>query len=203
MKLKVQIAAVACVLFVASAASAAPGVASKDPAQMAAGDYALDPVHSSLTAKVSHIGFSNFTLRFNGLSGNLTYDPAHPESASVKVTVAPGSVDTQLPALTTELQGQKWLNASQYPAITFVSKAVRPEAGGHGKVEGELSLLGVTKPVTLDVDFNGSGKGLMGDTRVGFSATTMIKRSDFGLTTYAPVIGDEVRFLIEVEFTKK
>lgn len=170
---------------------------------MAAGEYTLDPTHSSLTARVSHIGFSNFTLRFDGLSGSLVYDPAHPEMASVKVTVDPKSVDTQVPALTAELQGQKWLNAAQYPAITFLSKAVRPEAGGHGKVDGELSLLGVTKPVTLDVDFNGSGKGLMGETRAGFSASTVIKRSDFGLKTYEPVIGDEVRFVIEAEFTKK
>ena len=116
----------------------------------------------------------------------------------------PVSIDTGSESFNKELGlGAPWLNGSAFPKITFVSTAVSPSADGKGTVTGDLTFLGVTKPVVLNVTWNGVGNGMLPGTRTGFSATTHIKRTDFGNKTYVPVVGDDVDLLIEVEFTKK
>jgi polyisoprenoid-binding protein YceI len=203
-------AALAAALLTAPAALAGPGPSSVDPAKMPAGHYVIDKTHAALTAKIKHMGFSNYTLRFTKLDAEYRYDPAQPAATKLNVTVDPASIDTATGAdafglkFNKELAGDGWLEAAKYPTITFVSTSVDVGDGEHGKVTGDLTLHGVTKPVTLDVIFNGVGSGMIPlQTRTGFSASTTIKRSEFGVGKYAPLIGDDVTLNIEVEFEKK
>ena len=203
-------AALAVALFTAPAALAAPGVSSTKPADLPAGHYVLDKTHAVLTAKLKHMGFSNYTLRFTKLDAEYQYDPAQPTAAKLTVTVDPASLDTATGAdafglkFNKELIGDGWLEAAKYPTITFASTAINVGDGQHGTVTGDLTFHGVTKPVVLDVTFNGSGAGMNPlQTRAGFSASTTIKRSDFGVSKYVPLVGDDVTLNIEVEFEKK
>lgn len=198
-------ATLAVALFTAPAALAAPGVSSVKPADLPAGHYVLDKSHASLTAKVKHMGFSDYTLRFTKLSADFQYDPKAPEAAKLNVTVDPASLDTPNGAVfNKELIGDGWLEAAKYPTITFVSSSINVGDGQRGTVTGDLTFHGVTKPVTLDVVFNGVGSGMIPlTTRAGFSATTTIKRSEFGVARYPSIVGDDVALIIEAEFEKK
>lgn len=190
-------------LVAAPMATAAPGPATQDPAKVPAGAYVLDKAHASLTAKIGHMGFSRYTLRFTKLDASFNYDPATWATTKLAVTVDPASIDTGSDSFNKELQGASWLNTAANPTITFNSTAVTAGADGKGTVTGDLTFLGVTKPVTLDVTFNGYGPGFPIGSKAGFSAVTHIKRSDFGLKTYIPLVGDDVELLVEVEFNKK
>ncbi len=193
--------ALAAALATASAAMAqqAPQVIT-DPVKAPAGDYALDPHHASVTLKLSHMGLSHYTMRFDKLEGGFGYDPTHPAASKVHFSIDPTSIDTDDQAFNKEI-AEKFLETGKYPALTFASTAIT-HVGGHGKVTGDLTFHGVTKPVTLNVDYRGFVT-MMGQQRMGFSAETAIKRSEFGAGAYVPVVGDEVTVLIELEFVKK
>jgi polyisoprenoid-binding protein YceI len=175
----------------------------RDPAKVPAGSYVLDKRHASLVARIPHLGgFSRYTLRFTGLDGAFTYDPANWQATKLTFTVDPRSVDTGDPAFNKDIAG--YLGADKYPPITFTSTAVTADESGQGEVTGDLNFHGVTKPVTLKATFNGVGPGLLGaGTRMGFSGATRIKRSDFGATAVSQWAGDDVDLEFEVEFTKK
>lgn len=177
---------------------------SQDPAKVPAGDYALDKRHASLLVKVPHMGgFSKFTMRFDRLDGRFTYDPATWGATKVTITADPASINTGLPDFDKTIAGPSYFDSAKYPTITFVSTKAEG-ADGKGTVSGDLTFHGVTKPVVLDVTFNGAGPGMMGaGTRIGFSGTTRLKRSDFGVTTMSQFAGDDLDLLFEVEFTKK
>lgn len=182
---------------------AGPGIVSRDASAVAAGRWRLDPSHSSLTVKLSHLGFSMFTLRFDRMQASFTYDPAHPAQATVSADVEPGSVNTGQPALDRELAGEAWFDAVHGKTIGFVSHAIDVGDGHHGKMTGDLTMRGITKPVTLDVTFNGTGIGFGPPVpRVGFSATGIVRKTDFGMTKFAGVLGDDVQIAIEAEFTR-
>jgi len=207
---KIAFGAVAVALLTAPAALAAPGVSSTKPADLPAGRYVLDKTHASVVGKIKHMGFSNYQFRFTKVDAEFTYDPKAPQDARIMVTIDPASIDTSTGAdafglkFNKELAGDGWLEANKYPTATFVSTKVEPGAGQVGKVYGDLTLHGVTKPVVLDVTFNGVGSGFMpGSVKTGFSASTTIKRSEFGVSKYVPLVGDEVALSIEVEFDKK
>jgi polyisoprenoid-binding protein YceI len=191
---------VASVLAVASAAQAAP--TSTDPLKVPAGEYVMDKAHASLVARVAHLGgFSRYTMRFNGLDGRFAYDPANWQATKVTVSVDPASVDTRDPAFNRTIAG--YFEAQKFPAILFQSTGLEAD-GAHGKLAGDLTFHGVTKPVILDVTFNGVGPGLTGfGSRVGFSGSTHIKRSDFGVNAVQQFAGDEVDLEFEVEFFRK
>ena len=207
---KLAYGALAVALLTAPAALAAPGVSSTKPADLPAGHYVLDKTHASVVAKIKHMGFSNYQFRFTKVDASFDYDPKAPEAAKISVTIDPASVDTSTGAdafglkFNKELAGDGWLEANKFPTATFVSTKVEPGAGQTGKVYGDFTLHGVTKPVVLDVTFNGVGSGFVpGSVKTGFSASTTIKRSEFGVTKYVPLIGDDVQLNIEVEFDKK
>ncbi len=174
---------------------------SSDPTMAPAGTYRLDKKHGSVTLKLSHMGLSYYTMRFDGIDASYTYDPANPAASKVNVAIDPKSIDTDSPSFNAEIADQ-FLEAGKYPTITFVSTAVHPGAGGKGEVVGALTFHGVTRPITLDVVFNGTGQGMMKEQRMGFSGIATVKRSDFGVTKYVPLVGDDVTVLIETEFTK-
>jgi polyisoprenoid-binding protein YceI len=172
-----------------------------DPGKAGAGLYLLDPGHTSVLAKISHLGLSRFTLKFDEVKGRYTYDPAKPEATQVTITINPRTVNSGVEQLNVELYGPRWMNSAQYPEIKFVSKSIRRAGGSIRAMTGDLSLMGVTRPVTFEVTYRGSASEF-GGTRMGFSATAKIKRSDFGFRTMLPQIGDDVDLIIETEFTK-
>jgi polyisoprenoid-binding protein YceI len=171
----------------------------KDPRQATAGEYKLDLHHASVTMKLSHDGMSNYTLRFNGISGHYDYDPAHPTRSKIEVSIDPASIDTGDSNFNAKI-AKDFLEAGKFPAITFTSTKI-DAVGDHGTVEGVLDLHGVKKNLTLNVVYHGFEPVRAG--RMGFSATATLKRSDFGVDFYAPAEADEVTVLIEAEFEKQ
>ena len=171
-------AALALALTIGLAGAALANPSTQDPAKVPAGTYVLDKRHASLTVKIVHMGFSHYTMRFNGLDGGFTYDPANWQATKVAVSVDPKSVDTNNASFNKEIAG--FFEADKYPAISFASTAVQG-ADGKGTMTGDLTFHGVTRPVTLDVTFAGAGHGVTPlGTRLGFSGSAKIKRSDFG-----------------------
>ena len=197
-------AAFALIVLWAAPALAGPGVSSSKYADMPAGAYASDPAHTSVTARLTHMGFSNYTLRFDKVEAQYRFDPHAPETSQVSVAIDPASIDTGSKSFNAQLAGKDWLDAADFPTVAFASTRIDAGDGVHGVVEGNLTLHGVTRPVTLAVTFNGVGGDLIPlITRAGFSATATLKRSDFGLNRFAGLVGDEVQLVIEVEFTRK
>ena len=193
--------AMSLVLLASGAAAADP--TSRDPAKVPAGAFALDPRHASLVIKVPHMGgFSRYTMRFNKLSGDFTYDPANWQATKVSIVVDPKSIDTGDGLFNKTIAG--YFEADKYPVIQFTSTGLAGVTDGRGQLAGELTFHGVTKPVTLDVAFNGYGSGFpVSGPRMGFSGTGSFKRSEFGVTGGRPFAGDEVDLIFEVEFVKK
>jgi polyisoprenoid-binding protein YceI len=196
------------VMFAALAAQAASGGAAaadpttRDPVKVPAGSFALDPRHASLVVKIPHMGFSHYTLRFNKLDGAFTYDPANWQATKVTITVDPKSVDTEDNIFSKTVAG--YFEPDKYPTITFTSTGLTSDAEGHGQLTGDLTMHGVTKPVTLDVEFNGYGPGLpLMASRMGFSGSGKVNRTDFGVKAARPFAGDMVDLSFEVEFVKK
>ena len=194
-------AATALSLAVAAPAFAEP--TNRDPAKAPAGAYELDPRHAGLVVKIAHLGgFSRYTMRFNSLTGGFTYDPANWQATKVTISIDPKSIDSEIPSFNKEISG--FFEPDKYPAIIFTSTAVNAGPDGRGTVTGDLTFHGVTKPVTLEATFNGSGPGMMGaGTRMGFSGVGRIKRSDFGVNNVRQFAGDDIDLLFEIEFVKK
>ena len=195
----------ALALGAAAATSALANPTTQDPAKVPAGQYVLDKKHASLVAKIAHMGgFSRYTLRFDGLDGGFAYDPANWQATKVTITVDPKSIDTNDAAFNRQIAG--YFEADKFPTITFVATGVQGGEGGKGQVNGDLTFHGVTKPVTLDVAFNGVGHGISPlGTRLGFSGETHIKRSDFGVDNMIlrEFTSDDIDLIFEVEFEKK
>lgn len=210
----------------ASAALAAPALAQKTdkaavPAGVAAaaakpapsGDYVVDKTHASLTFKIKHMGLSNYTARFTGLDAQLNFDEANVAKSKLTATVDIKTIETDFaktrPAANTvdfngELAGEKWMNAEKFPQATFVSKTITKTGPNKGKAVGDLTFMGVTKPATLDITFNGHRPDPRAQKeRLGFSATGSLKRSDFGFNAGKGFLDDEVDFAIEAEFLQK
>jgi polyisoprenoid-binding protein YceI len=197
-------AASACALF-AAASFAAP------TPPIPAGTYTLDKAHASLIFKVNHLGFSNFTGRFSRFDATLQFDPAHPGSARVEATIDPRSIETDNPpaSFLAMLQGSDWLDAARYPEMRFRSTRVTAAGRKSLRVRGDLTLHGVTRPVDLDVTFNGGYAGHPMDphARIGFSAHGRLQRSAFGIAFGIPEpgtqmgVGDTVELFLEAEFS--
>ncbi|MFS0756875.1 YceI family protein [Noviherbaspirillum sp. 1P10PC] len=168
-----------------------------------AGNYKIDPVHSVAYFEVGHAGgISRFMGRFNDMSGDLVVDT--PEKSKIRVDVKVDSVDTRSEGLDKHLKSPDFFNAVQFPTLSFVSSAVTLNSSGEGTVAGNLTLHGVTKPVTFNLKEIGAGPGPRGDSRVGYTASTTIKRSDFGIAYGIPKAAtDEVDLRINIEAIKQ
>jgi polyisoprenoid-binding protein YceI len=188
----------------------APFAAADSNAPVPAGAYKVDKLHTSLTFRVSHLGFSSWTARFTEVDANLKFDPARLGASSVDVSVDPRSIeaDNVPDSFLTTLAGEGWLDAAKYPKLTFISKSVEVTGPNTFRLNGELTLHGVTRPVTLAARYNGgyASHPYEANARVGFSATGSFKRSDFGVTAGLPApgttfgVGDEVSVILESEF---
>jgi polyisoprenoid-binding protein YceI len=167
------------------------------------GAYRLDPDHRTILFKVDHLGFSRLVGRFDRFDATLDFDPQQPTAARLVVVVDVASIDLNLPTFEQELRGLGWLDVAQYPEARFESRSIELTGAATGVVTGDLTLHGVTAPVTLNVTFNGGGSNLLtGAYTLGFAASGSLLRSTFGLGAYAPAIGDEVLLEIHAEFLR-
>jgi polyisoprenoid-binding protein YceI len=168
--------------------------------------WSADPAHSAVAFRVRHLGITWVNGTFKQWTADLKYDPANPEAASVTARIQTGSVNTENERRDNDLRSN-YLVVDSFPEITFTSRKVERAGEGQLRITGDLTLRGVTRPVVLDAEVGGvltTGRGR----RTAFSATTTIKRQDFGITLNrlmdgAQIVGDDVRITIDVEATER
>jgi polyisoprenoid-binding protein YceI len=183
-------------------AAAAPAV-STDPSAVRPGAYRAEPNHTRVQFIVSHMGFTDWWGDFTHVSGTLALDPARPAASRVTVAVPVASVSTTNATLDGELRSGDWLDAARFPEMRFVSTRVVPQGAGRAAIHGALTLHGVTRPVVLEARLVGAGvDGITHAYTVGFNATGTIRRSDYGVKTDLPLIGDETRIRISAAFVQ-
>ncbi|SMF61384.1 YceI family protein [Allosphingosinicella indica] len=181
------------------AAPASP--AATAPRDVQAGAYVLDKSHAKIVWGINHLGFSTYYGEFTDFDAKLSLDPANPAASTLEVTVKTASVATHNDKLDAHLKSADFFDAAKFPETRFVSTAVRPTGERSADVTGNLTLHGVTRPVTLAVTYNGAGKSpVSGQYVAGFSATATIQRTEFGIDQYAPALGDAVELKISGEF---
>ena len=180
----------------------APNVKS-ELVELQAGEYQLDPKHAALLFKIQHLGLSTYVGRFNTFDAQLNFDPKNMAAASLKAVVDINSIDINNDVLSETLQNDTWFSSTQYPQAFFVSHTVIPISDTVFNFTGDLTLRGITKPVTFEATFHGGADNwLTGNYTLGFSAVGKIKRSDFGMDSYIPIVGDEIDLEIYSEFVK-
>ena len=166
--------------------------------------YILDNPHTQILFKVNHLGFSNSYGKFTSYEGSINFDEADPKNSSVEITIKADSVDLNDEKWNEHVRKADFLDAEKFPTITFKSTSIQVIGEKSASISGDLTIRGVTKPVVLAAVLNSTGKhpfsGKMG---AGFSATTSIKRSDFGVSYGLPAVGDEVVIALEVEAYKE
>ncbi len=191
-------AALAVMLAGSAIAQSAPKT---EPAKVESGAYKVDPNHTQVVFGVSHFGFTTYYGLFTDASGTLDLDPTKPADSKLDVTIKTGSVAVPNSKLQDELKGDKWLDASKFPDTTFKSTKVTKTGASTATVTGDLTLHGITKPLTLDVTYVNAGPNPLSKAyTAGFEAKGKIKRSDFGVKTYVPMVGDEVDLMISGAF---
>jgi polyisoprenoid-binding protein YceI len=176
-----------------------------DPKQVPTGSYSMDVRHTQILFAIPHLGITDYYGRFDRATGNLNFNSGTPEKSSVSVTVDMTSIDTPSHELLGELMGASTFNTAAFPAATFKSTAVTRTGPNTGTITGDLTLHGVTKPVTLDATFGGlTTDPFSGADDIGFHATTNLKRTDFGITgmVWEGVVGDDVKLTIEAMFQR-
>jgi len=172
------------------------------PAFAAPESYSIDPKHTLPSFEINHLGFSTQRGRFNTTSGKITLD-REAKRGSVLVNIETASVDTGVAKLEEHLRAEDFFNVAQYPTMTFKSNNLKFNGEVPVAAEGELTLLGVTKPVTLAITaFKCAPHPIAKKEACGADATTTIKRSDFGMKYALPAVGDEVKLVINVEAFK-
>jgi polyisoprenoid-binding protein YceI len=185
---------------IAQAPASAPGT--KDVAKVTGGTYTVDGGHTQVLFAYDHMGFTNNLGIFAQPTGTLTLDKANLSASKVSIELPIAGLKTGIPALDEHLLKPDFFDGAKFPTATFVSTAVKAEGTG-ATITGNLTIKGVTKPVTLDAEFYGAGANPMNKKEnVGFVATGSIKRSEFGMGGYVPVVGDTVELKIIAGFQK-
>ncbi|MFU8797462.1 MAG: YceI family protein [Gammaproteobacteria bacterium] len=169
--------------------------------QAAPETYIFDPTHTYITWNVSHFGFSMLSGKWLA-AGTLVLDEEKPKESKVNVTLTMAELNTGVPKLDEHLKGQDFFDVSQFPTATFISDKISVTEK-HAKVYGTLKVRGISKPIVLKVKLNKSGINPFSKKQtVGFSGSTELKRSDFGVDKYAPHIGNTVKVIFEAEATR-
>jgi polyisoprenoid-binding protein YceI len=182
-----------------------PGVPSgvycgeRNIAHATAGTYALDPDHSAVLVRISHIGYSYSVFRFDRAGGTLVWNSDAVARSTLSAQVVTESITSNVKGFASKLAGDQFLDAPRFPEVTFVSTAFRQADATNGKVDGQLTLMGKTVPVTFDVALVGAGKGFGGNPRLGVHARAWIKPQDFGLPA---VFADPIEIVIDAEFAR-
>ena len=206
----IAIGALVAAALVLPTLSARSGPITPVATEVPAGAYTLDPSHASLIFRVNHLGFSHFTSQFRKFDAVLLLDPKHPERSSVTATIDPRSIEIVNPKLAVDIQGPQWFDSGKFPQMTFRSTRVEMIGPNTARITGDLSLHGMTVPVSWDATFNGGYAANPydpGGARAGFSAHGALKRSAFGMGFGVPAPGttmgvsDDVDFTIEAEFS--
>jgi polyisoprenoid-binding protein YceI len=173
------------------------------PSALQADTWQLDPNHSAAQFAVRHMGISTVRGAFTKLNGTVQYDPASMTSSSMDVTIDTKSVDTRVDMRDNDLRSDHFLDVAKYPTISFKSTKVEQAGAGKLKITGDLTLHGVTKPVTLDVEGPSAPmKDPRGNMHMGASATTTINRTDFGMNNMVGMVGSDIAITIDVEMMK-
>ncbi len=168
--------------------------------QAAAMHYSLDTDHTSVIVAWDHFGFSHPTADIPGTKGTIVFDKDHPAQSRVDVTLPITKIDTHVPLLTKEFLGADYFDTAKYPSAVFHSTKVTATGDNKFDVEGNLTLKGITKPVTLHATLNKQGMHpMVKKEAIGFDATASFKRSDFKLDKYVPAVADEVTLTISTE----
>lgn len=165
------------------------------------GEYTVDPVHTTVMFRVQHYETSWFYGRFGDVSGKVSYSAAAPEKSTVEFTVKTASIDTFNPARNTHVKSAEFFDVEQFPTATFKSKKVAKSATGLS-VTGDFTLHGVTKELVFEVMHLASGKDMKGNAIGGFEGKLEFKRSDFGIKTFLPAVGDDITLLVSIEALK-
>ena len=187
---------------IALVAAALPALALAGP-----GTFNIDASHSTVGFAVKHLVISTVRGEFRAYSGVVKLDDQDVSRSTVEATIDVNSLDTRVADRDAHLKSPDFFDAAKFPTITFKSTKVEKAGKDALKVKGDLTLHGVTKPVTLDVKTSAEVKGMYGETRRGFAATTKIDRKDFGLTwnkmiEAGPAVGDEVTIALDLEVVK-
>jgi polyisoprenoid-binding protein YceI len=174
------------------------------PAPPPAGEYTLEPHHTQVLFAINHLGFSTFYGTFSGASGALKLIPGNPALSQLDVSVPTASVTTINDTLNGELKSADWLDAGAFPTMTFHSTKITMTGAQTADVTGDLTLHGVTRSETLQAKLNTPGVNPMDKAyTVGFEVSGHIKRSDFGVKKYVPLVGDDVQLIISAPFEHK
>lgn len=166
------------------------------------GKYLLDKSHANIIFSINHLGYSYYKGRFNDFDATLFFE-GDPAKSAVKATINIASVDTNNGDLEIKLKSPVFFDAAKYAEASFTSTKFEKTSDTTGKLTGDFSMHGFTRPLTLDVTFNGTGLNPYSHKQtLGFAATGKLNRSDFGMKEYLPAVGDEVTFTIDAEFAQ-
>lgn len=194
-----KVSVVVAAILTASAAVASPPVPALSSVK--AGTYKVESYHTEVGFSLSHFGLTSYSGLFSGATGSLRLEPGNLAATRLEVNVPVQSVLTTVPVLTDELKGDKWFDAARFPQAAFTSTNVTVGQNGELTIAGNLTLHGETKPIVLHAHLVGAGVNPIDKQyTVGFQATGTIKRSDFGISLYAPAIGDDVELSIAGAF---
>ncbi|HEV2150489.1 MAG TPA: YceI family protein [Longimicrobiaceae bacterium] len=175
----------------------------------AAAEYEIDQSHSQVLFRVKHMGISTVTGRFRDFSGTIVYDPQNLAASSARATIRTASIDTDNDRRDAHLRSADFFEAEKHPEISFTANRVRAASGESFKLDGTLTMRGVTRPITLDVERAGPVRGPDGRERMAFNATTRLDRTDYGLTwnraleAGGVVVSNEVQIVLELAAIRK
>ena len=172
-------------------------------------NWQIDSAHSEINFSVRHMMISNVRGRFESFTGEVNFDEENPANTKVEVQIDANSIDTREPNRNNHLRSQDFLYAEKYPYLTFRSKRVEVTGKNRARLVGDLTVRDITREVTLDVEYSGQAKSPWGTTSAGFSASGSLNRKDWDLTwnqaleTGGVLVGDEIKFNVEVEIVKQ
>ena len=177
---------------------------STELAEVKPGDYVLDKTHAAVLFRINHLGYSTYIGRFELFEASLTGDAGDPSRSNAEAVIDMTSLDIANEAFAAELMGPDWLDAAAFPQAVFKSTSVMLTGDTTATVSGDLTLHGVTASVALDVSFNGAAfDRLRGADVIGFSATSRIDRTQFGVSKYSGLLADDVEIEIQAEFIRQ
>jgi polyisoprenoid-binding protein YceI len=170
-----------------------------------AADYAIDTkgAHASINFRIPHLGFSWLVGRFDTFSGTFSYDDKNPAAAKISVEIDTASINSNHAERDKHLRSDDFLDVAKFPKATFVSTSVTPKGDGRAEITGDLTLRGVTKPVTIEAEYVGGGDDPWGGYRQGFAGTTKLVLADFGITKDLGPAAKEVELDLHVEGIRK
>ncbi|EEA00205.1 YceI family protein [Burkholderia sp. H160] len=176
---------------------------SQNEARVPPGRYEIDQDHTSITFDIDHFKYTRFTMRFDRKQGQLDWNDGGLDRSTASITIDAASINTNVPLLDKMVKSDSMLDVARYPQIRFASTRFERTGDARGTLSGDLTIRGVTQPVTLDVTFNGFAPDpLTKKDTLGFSADGHFSRAKFGLATWYPAVGDDIHVRIQAEFVK-